>query len=297
MQNACLDHSLDGLSDGRTPQPINQSINQSAISHQPSANQSAISNQPSANHPSSNSAKNSNPPVVDAATELATAQSINQSVSQQSAISHQSVISHLRTGIVAACRPAPPPGGVLRRSTAVEHLPQQALFHNSIQQSCSGPRSPSPWPSFNHVFNRRSDLIVLFLGPYVWHPFSSLSWFLSTCSAVLRVRHQLVDSASRGPAVPVCPARLPDVSLAPAMTCAMLRALVVGNQELLQLPLITGCLRDDCDETFLPPSPSPHPALSRRRSRANNLQHAPTIYPRGITQSMVQVQHGLVHVT
>ena len=114
---------------------------------------------------------------------------------------------------------------------------------------------------------------------------------------LLRVRHQLVDSTSRGPAVPVCPARLPDVSLSPAMTCAMLRALVVGNQELLQLPLITGCLRDDCDETFLPPSPSPHPALSRRRSRANNLQHASTIYHRGITQGMVQVQHGLVHVT
>ena len=89
----------------------------------------------------------------------------------------------------------------------------------------------------------------------------------------------LVGSTSRGPAVPVCPARLPDVSLAPAMTRAMLCALVIGNKELLQLPLITECLRDDCDETFLPPSPSPHPALSRRRSRANNLQHAPTIYP------------------
>ena len=73
---------------------------------------------------------------------------------------------------------------MLRRSTAVEHIHQQPLFHNSVQQSCSGPRSPLPWPSFNHVFNRRSDLIVLFLGPYVWHPFSSFSWLFSTCSAV-----------------------------------------------------------------------------------------------------------------
>ena len=65
---------------------------------------------------------------------------LNQSIQQQSVISNQSVISHLRTGIVAACRPAPPPGGVLRRSTAVEHLPQQALFHNSIQQPSPHPR-------------------------------------------------------------------------------------------------------------------------------------------------------------
>jgi hypothetical protein len=36
VQNACLDHFRDGLSDGRMPQPINQSaINQSAINHQP----------------------------------------------------------------------------------------------------------------------------------------------------------------------------------------------------------------------------------------------------------------------
>ena len=108
----------------------------------------------------------------------------NQHPISNQSISNQSAISHLRTWIVAACRLAPPPGGMLRRSTAVEHIHQQALFHNSVQQSCSGPRSPLPWPSFNHVFNRRSDLIVLFLGPYVWHPFSSFSWLFSTCSAV-----------------------------------------------------------------------------------------------------------------
>jgi len=45
VQNACLDHFRDGLSDGRTPQPINQSAinNQSATNNQPSAiSQSAI---------------------------------------------------------------------------------------------------------------------------------------------------------------------------------------------------------------------------------------------------------------
>jgi hypothetical protein len=126
--------------------------------------------------------------MVDA-TELATAHSItqqsisNHSISQQS-ISNQSVISHIRTWIVAACRLAPSPGGMLRRSTAVEHIHQQSLFHNSVQQSCSGPRSPLPWPSFNHDFNRRSDLIVLFWGPYIWHPFFLFPWLFSTCSAV-----------------------------------------------------------------------------------------------------------------
>eukprot|EP00966_Prymnesium_polylepis_P222993 5158086-Prymnesium_polylepis.1 len=54
-----------------------------------SINQQSIINQSSANQPSSIPARNSSPPVVDAATELATAQSINPS-----AISHQQSVSH-----------------------------------------------------------------------------------------------------------------------------------------------------------------------------------------------------------
>ena len=122
VQNACLDHFRDGLSDGRTPQPINQSVSQ-LIS------QSAISNQ-SISH----RAVQQGTVIPPWWMLLPNWPLLNQSINQQSAISHQSVISHLRTGIVAACRPAPPPGGVLRRSTAVEHPPRQALFLNSISQ-------------------------------------------------------------------------------------------------------------------------------------------------------------------
>jgi hypothetical protein len=79
---------------------LNQSISNQST-NQPS-NQSAINesaNQPSASQPASISVRNSNPPVVDA-TELATAQSVNQQsatnqqpISNQSAISQSSVIS------------------------------------------------------------------------------------------------------------------------------------------------------------------------------------------------------------
>jgi hypothetical protein len=71
-----------------------------SINLQPSISNQQSINQPSANQSLSIAAKNSNPPVVDAATELATAQSINQpsTFNQQSAINQsaisQSVIEH-----------------------------------------------------------------------------------------------------------------------------------------------------------------------------------------------------------
>ena len=113
VQNACLDHFRDGLSDGRrrSQLPLQSSINQSirawitaicrhaqllggvySCSMAVEYNSSAISDQQSANQPSSISVRNSNPPVVDATTELATAPSISnlQSAISQSAIEHPS---------------------------------------------------------------------------------------------------------------------------------------------------------------------------------------------------------------
>jgi hypothetical protein len=124
---------------GRRSQSINQLINQSisqqsVISHQPTNQQSAISHQPISHRAIQQ--RTVIPPWWMLLPNWPLQQSINQS-----AISHQQpVISHLRTGIVAACRPAPPPGGVLRRSTAVEHPSRQALFHNSIPQPSPHPR-------------------------------------------------------------------------------------------------------------------------------------------------------------
>jgi len=42
VQNACLDHFRDGLSDGRTPQPISQSVSQLISNQQSAISQSAI---------------------------------------------------------------------------------------------------------------------------------------------------------------------------------------------------------------------------------------------------------------
>jgi hypothetical protein len=94
-------------------------------SHQSTSNQSST-NQPSISHQSS---------VIHQS-------SANQSaISQPSAISHQSSvisnhqsISHqsIRAWIVADCRLAQSPGGMHRRSTAVEYSHQPSLFHNQF---------------------------------------------------------------------------------------------------------------------------------------------------------------------
>ena len=88
VQNACLDHFRDGLSDGRTPQPFNQlTINHFIINHQPISHRAATA-QSASEH---SSVSGSNPSVVEA-TELATAHSITQqSLSKQSVISHSAI--------------------------------------------------------------------------------------------------------------------------------------------------------------------------------------------------------------
>ena len=62
------------------------------------------------------------------------------------------------------------------------------------------------------------------------------------------------------------------------------------------MPLITGCLRDYCYETFSPSNPLRIPPSPTADHAQNNLQHASTVYLSGITQGMVQVHHALVRV-